>query len=161
TVLTDWAGAPAPRHGLDHWPAELFLFGGPTEADALAQVDRLRTLCETNDDAGRPWRLRDLAATTAERNTGRTRFAVVATDLDDLAAKLTALRDGSTVDGVLTAAAVPAGVALDGGGELALLFPGQGSQRPGMLAELFAAFPRLADLLDLGAEWASRIYPPS
>ena len=72
TVLTDWTGAPAPRHGLDHWPAELFLFGGPTESDALAQVEQLRTLCETNDSAGRPWRLRDLAATTAERNSGRT-----------------------------------------------------------------------------------------
>jgi acyl transferase domain-containing protein/NAD(P)H-dependent flavin oxidoreductase YrpB (nitropropane dioxygenase family)/NADP-dependent 3-hydroxy acid dehydrogenase YdfG len=160
-VLTDWPGAPAPRHGLDHWPAELFLFGGPTDSDALAQVDRLRTLCETNDGAGRPWRLRDLAATTAERNTGRTRFALVAVDLDDLAENLTMLREGRTADGVLSAAAVPDGVALDAGGELAVLFPGQGSQRPGMLAELFAAFPRLADLLSLGAEWTSRIYPPS
>ena len=71
------------------------------------------------------------------------------------------LREGRTADGVLSAAAVPDGVALDVGGEVAVLFPGQGSQRPGMLADLFAAFPRLADLLARGAEWTSRIYPPS
>ncbi|HEX3828814.1 MAG TPA: SDR family NAD(P)-dependent oxidoreductase [Sporichthyaceae bacterium] len=160
-VLTGWTGTPAPRHGLDQWPVELFAFGGSTDTDALAQVDRLRILCEANDGAGRPWRLRDLARTTAEQSSDTTRFAVVAADLDDLAGKLAALRKGRATDGVFVATAVPDGVGVAQGGEVALLFPGQGSQRPGMLAELFAAFPRLGDLLELAAPWTARIYPPS
>ncbi len=160
-VLAGWTGAPAPRHGLDQWPVELFAFAGSTDTDALARVDRLRILCEANDGAGRPWRLRDLARTTAEQTSGTTRFAVVAADLDDLATKLAALREGRATDGVFVATAAPDGVGVPQGGEVALLFPGQGSQRPGMLAELFAAFPRLGDLLELAAPWTARIYPPS
>jgi acyl transferase domain-containing protein/NAD(P)H-dependent flavin oxidoreductase YrpB (nitropropane dioxygenase family)/NADP-dependent 3-hydroxy acid dehydrogenase YdfG/acyl carrier protein len=166
-VLTGWSGAPAPRHGLHQWPVELFLFAGASNADALGEIDRLLALCATNDSAGRPWRLRDLARTTAERSataaqrSGHTRIAVVATDLDDLAGKLTAARDGRPGDGIFLAGNDSDPASLRSGGELALLFPGQGSQRPGMLADLFAAFPRLADLLVSGAKWASTMFPPS
>src|SRR5207245_2683107 len=36
-----------------------------------------------------------------------------------------------------------------------------GSQRPGMLAELFLAFPRLGRLLAKGERWLARIFPPA
>ncbi|MGQ0465399.1 MAG: SDR family NAD(P)-dependent oxidoreductase [Sporichthyaceae bacterium] len=148
TVLSEWSGSPAPRHGLDQWPAELFLFGGS------ADLDRLAALCATNDGAGRPWRLRDLARTMAERVPAQVQIALVATDLDDLGAKLAAAQSGTASDAVFLA-----GEQTDG--ELAILFPGQGSQRTGMLADLFTAFPRLQELLAVGAEWAPTIFPPS
>ncbi len=36
-VLTGYDGAPPPAHGLDEWPAELFLLRGPDAVDRLAR----------------------------------------------------------------------------------------------------------------------------
>lgn len=44
-------------------------------------------------------------------------------------------------------------------GRIAFLFPGQGSQRVGMLADVFEAFPRLHYLLDLDPRTAAAMYP--
>ncbi|MCC5474112.1 type I polyketide synthase [Streptomyces barringtoniae] len=46
-------------------------------------------------------------------------------------------------------------------GKVALLFPGQGSQRPGMLAELLVHLPELRYYLDLGRAHADAVHPPA
>ncbi|HEY6422755.1 MAG TPA: beta-ketoacyl synthase N-terminal-like domain-containing protein, partial [Pseudonocardiaceae bacterium] len=158
-VLTSYEGAPEPPHGLDSWPAELFLFTGADRAAAVAELDRLAELLAVNDSVGRPWRLRDLARTVCGSRLsppgGRVWAAVVAEDLDDLATKVERLRAGAGADGVFVAS---------GGeiaGQVAFLFPGQGSQRPGMLSDLFVAFPRLRRFLELGTRWAGAMFPPA
>ncbi|MGH3825645.1 MAG: SDR family NAD(P)-dependent oxidoreductase [Pseudonocardiaceae bacterium] len=161
-VLSSYAGAPEPRHGLDAWPAELFLFAGADRAAALAELDRLAGLLAANDTAGRPWRLRDLALAFSEDRVsgegGGTRVwaAVVARDLDDLATTVAQARDGTAGDGVFLAPANAEPV-----GQVAFLFPGQGSQRPSMLAELFVTFPPLRRFLQLGARWTGAMFPPA
>ncbi|HSL07656.1 MAG TPA: beta-ketoacyl synthase N-terminal-like domain-containing protein, partial [Pseudonocardiaceae bacterium] len=154
-VLTSYDGAPEPRHGLDAWPAELLMFAGVDRAAAVTEMDRLTELIAANDAAGRPWRLRDLARTVCSWRRGRVWAAVVADDLDDLATKLERARGATAVDGVV--------IAPDDqlGSQVAFLFPGQGSQRPGMLADLFVAFPRLRRFLELGDRWAGAMFPPA
>jgi acyl transferase domain-containing protein/NAD(P)H-dependent flavin oxidoreductase YrpB (nitropropane dioxygenase family)/NAD(P)-dependent dehydrogenase (short-subunit alcohol dehydrogenase family)/acyl carrier protein len=160
-VLSSYDRAPEPQHGLDAWPAELFLFAGADRAAACEQMDRLAEVLVANDTAGRPWRLRDLARRLSEQHSGtRVWAAVVAQDLDDLAAKVAQARDGATADGVfLTPNGAPS--KSNGAGQVAFLFPGQGSQHPGMLAEVFVTFPPLRRFLELGSRWADAMFPPA
>ncbi|MET9504865.1 SDR family oxidoreductase [Streptomyces sp. NPDC006622] len=159
-VLGAHADGVAPARGLDAWPAELFVFRGRDEKSARRAVADLLGAAEAD---GRPWRLRDLALAAARRSDASTdpvRIAVVATDVDDLTGKLrTVLDDPAGADparGIHLAAPGSAG-----GGQVAFLFPGQGSQRTGMLAELFVAFPESRAYLELGREHADAIHPPA
>ncbi|MFI0902775.1 SDR family NAD(P)-dependent oxidoreductase [Streptomyces sioyaensis] len=154
-ILAGYGGAPEPAHALEDWPAELFCFRGADRAAAVRAVERLAARLADNDAAGRPWPLRDLAAETASAP-GPVQICVVAEDLDDLAGKLAAARGLTPAEGVYlrTRDADP--------GLVSFLFPGQGSQRTGMLAELFTAFPALRALLD-GADpqWTAAMFPPA
>ncbi|MFE3604818.1 SDR family NAD(P)-dependent oxidoreductase [Streptomyces goshikiensis] len=155
-VLAGYGGAAEPRHGREEWPAELFCFRGEDRRAAGRAMARLAARLEQNDTAGRPWALRDLAAeTAAAAGTGPVRVAVVAAGLDELAARLERARAFSAGEGVHVReeTADP--------GRVAFLFPGQGSQRVGMLGELFTAFPELRELLDEApAPVVSAVFPP-
>ncbi|MDQ0945571.1 SDR family NAD(P)-dependent oxidoreductase [Streptomyces sp. V1I1] len=165
-VLAGYGDAGEPAHGLDAWPAELFCFRGADRVAALRAIDRLAARLEQNDVAGRPWPLRDLAAETSAGETsasetsageGEIQVAVVATGLDDLAAKLDRARKlgAGPGDGVYVRDERDPG-------RVAFLFPGQGSQRPGMLGDLFIAFPRLRTLLhDADRHQAATMFPPA
>ncbi|WP_327738656.1 SDR family NAD(P)-dependent oxidoreductase [Streptomyces nojiriensis] len=154
-VLAGYDGSAEPRHGLEEWPAELFCFRGEDRRAVDRAMARLAARLEENDAAGRPWALRDLAAETAAAP-GRVGVAVVAADLDELAARLAQARAFTPGAGVHVReeGAEP--------GKVAFLFPGQGSQRPRMLADLFTAFPALRALLDSAPPpVVSAMFPPA
>ncbi|MGA6154002.1 SDR family NAD(P)-dependent oxidoreductase [Stenotrophomonas sp. NPDC087984] len=167
-------GAP-PAQGLDVWPAELFLFRGADRAAALRVVQETLDQLMANDTAGRPWRLRDLALTASRRaDAGQepVRVAVVAADLDDLAARLRQVLagdppgpgprgpDGPHIAPESAEEAKGTGDAPERG-KVAFLFPGQGSQRPGMFADAFVTFPELQRQLRHGRAYADALYPPA
>ncbi|WNV86240.1 SDR family NAD(P)-dependent oxidoreductase [Umezawaea sp. Da 62-37] len=137
--------SPAPRHGHDQWPAELFLLHGD-------DVRWLRELVADRPDA----RLRDLALTAAhrfDRVRGQAAFAVVAADTAALTAALDAADGGGDAPGLRVGG--PPGTP----SKIAVLFPGQGSQRVGMTADLLVAFPELREQLLSGHRWADEVYP--
>ncbi|MBE8517889.1 SDR family NAD(P)-dependent oxidoreductase [Amycolatopsis sp. H6(2020)] len=144
-VLAAHDGVP-PAQAADEWPAELFTFA--TESAA-------RELLAMASEVPLPWRLRDLAVAAAQRAHGRpARLAVVASTVDELAGLVRQALDGHDAAGVFRADDAVAG-------EVAVLFPGQGSQRPGMFAELFVTFPELQRYLRLDPATAEVVFGPA
>jgi acyl transferase domain-containing protein/NAD(P)H-dependent flavin oxidoreductase YrpB (nitropropane dioxygenase family) len=155
-VLRSHPDDERPPHGMQAWPAELFLVRAETEGAAkerLADLHRLVERIVADDPRGERHRLRDLARTVCETGSGPVRVALVADGWDDLATKLAAAATGTATDRVVSG---PGG--LDGA-QVAFLHPGQGSQRLHMLGELFVAFPHLQSVLHGRADLARRMFP--
>ncbi|QXC59429.1 SDR family NAD(P)-dependent oxidoreductase [Aquihabitans sp. G128] len=166
-IVSSYDAGDGPSHGVVQWPAELFAFRAATPAAAVAAVDRLAATVAAivaTDPTGQRHPLRDLAAAVSRSGTGPIQVALVAETLPGLLAQLDQARTGSASprDGVFLAAEPGAGLAAAGEAPtVGFLYPGQGSQRPGMLADLFVAFDGLDDLLRLGERWTDRLFPPA
>ena len=142
------AADPAPRSPRVRL-AELFLLRGTD-----AGVDRVLDLLAARLDDAEPPSLAALALAACEAGEGPVRVAIVADGHAALRAAVSAARTRTPVDGsVWIAEGAEAG-------PVAFLFPGQGSQRPHMLADLFVAMPSLQGLLASDPDLARVMFPP-
>ncbi|MGQ4429249.1 MULTISPECIES: SDR family NAD(P)-dependent oxidoreductase [unclassified Streptomyces] len=154
-VIGAYGDAVPPAQGLDAWPAELFTFRGADRAAARRGIEEILKLAEAGH-----WRLRDLALSASRRADARlepVQVAVVARDVEELVGQLRRALDGEQNP----AAGIHLADAGADSGKVAFLFPGQGSQRPGMLADVFIAFPELQHYLHLGRAHTDALYPPT
>uniref|UniRef100_UPI0018906520 type I polyketide synthase n=1 Tax=Micromonospora sp. S-DT3-3-22 TaxID=2755359 RepID=UPI0018906520 len=161
-VLSAYPNAPEPRHAQRIWPAELFCFRGTDRAAAHQAVRQLLESVAADGAGNRAGRLAELAASVAARaanRPGTTQVAVVARDLTELETLLHRALAGEhdPARGLVQ----PTGVDPVGPGQVAFLFPGQGSQRPGALGELFVTFPELRHYLELDKAAAELLFPPT
>ena len=135
------------------WPAELFVWRGAAPGEIASAVHTLSSsLRERSANPPREFRLAALAASvcwTHGKRPGATCLAIVATSLEDLSVKLDlagpALASGATLEdprGVYFRAHAGAP------GRIAFLFPGQGSQRLNMLADLAVAIPSVRETFE-------------
>ncbi|MFE2881832.1 SDR family NAD(P)-dependent oxidoreductase [Streptomyces sp. NPDC059272] len=154
-VIGAYGEAVPPAQGLDAWPAELFTFRGADRATARRGIEEILKLAEAGH-----WRLRDLALSASRRADARlepVQVAVVARDVEELVGQLRRALNGEQDP----AAGIHLADAGADSGKVAFLFPGQGSQRPGMLADVFIAFPELQHYLHLGRAHTDALYPPT
>jgi acyl transferase domain-containing protein/NAD(P)H-dependent flavin oxidoreductase YrpB (nitropropane dioxygenase family)/NAD(P)-dependent dehydrogenase (short-subunit alcohol dehydrogenase family) len=153
-VLEEYADENrTPRAGAVRWPAELFTWTGSAES-VRGRVDRLLA------DLDHPLDLTALAAATrgaVDPREAHGRLAVVAESREELRARLGAALEGLDRDEFVgrgvwwTAAPDP--------GAVAFLYPGQGSQRPGMLADLALHFPEVREAFERSDETLARELP--
>ena len=130
------------------WPTEAILLSAEDRPALVARMrwlaDRLRTRPDSE--------LKDVAATLASEALG-VRLGLVVESIADLIARLDALApriEASTCESIRDARgsyfwAEPMG----GTNAVACLFPGEGSQYPGMLADLCPHFPEVRTLFDV------------
>ncbi len=166
----NYASQPSPAR--KHWPAELFLFRRANRTELRGAIEQCQkalrqgATAEPVDLAASLWRAcdQDPAAPT---------LAVVAVSLEELQDRLPqALK---MLDAPETSARDPRGIYFQAqpqqqSGKVAMLFPGQGSQYPNMLAETAMAFVEVHQRFDMAQDvlagsyerpLASYIYPPS
>jgi len=149
---------PLPRIGVEQWPAELVVFRQRKDLDALALL---------LEGADQGYSLREIAAGLARRGEGEIQLAFVVESLTELREKIAAARAGVTGGGIysrdltLDLSSDRGASSKPGAPTVALLFPGQGSQKPGMLSELLLAFPFLQSFLELDLDLMDSIYPPA
>jgi acyl transferase domain-containing protein/NAD(P)H-dependent flavin oxidoreductase YrpB (nitropropane dioxygenase family)/NAD(P)-dependent dehydrogenase (short-subunit alcohol dehydrogenase family) len=140
-------------HGLGEWPSELFILRAKTHAELAETIALAQARIAEKQTS-----LRDLAATLNTIDTNApVHAAIVASSLQELSEQLAAFSKGRDHANVFKQDHTVA----YGSGEVAFVFPGQGSQRPNMLADLFVAFPFLQAKADLAKSLLPVIFPPS
>ncbi|MDE0890779.1 MAG: SDR family NAD(P)-dependent oxidoreductase [Planctomycetota bacterium] len=152
TVLTDYSNPLDDDPVGKRWPSELFCLRANDEAALNEQLRALLSALEVE----RPWRLRDLAASVSQGDEP-VQLAFVASSIEELRAHITRALNGEKSE-ELHRRSEDKEIS---SGQVAFLFSGQGSQYPGMCAELFVSFPCLGDLLSQAGAWHERIFPPT
>ena len=149
-ALDESLGAPAEPHPANDETAtpRAFLLSARSEPALKAQAMQLRAHLDGHPEIG----LRDLACSLATtRSHFDRRAAVVAADRTTLLRGLDALATGAAAPDVVSGQ-------LRRGGELAILFTGQGAQRPGAGRGLYQVFPVFREALDAAcAEFAAHV----
>jgi acyl transferase domain-containing protein/NAD(P)H-dependent flavin oxidoreductase YrpB (nitropropane dioxygenase family)/NAD(P)-dependent dehydrogenase (short-subunit alcohol dehydrogenase family) len=138
-----------PATTIKAWPSELFIFRGDTVDEAEELLKKTKALLEINDKL----RLRDIAFSLSAYSKKPVQYAIVADNRTNLL---------NLID--LTLAEKPhANIyplkPIDG--KVAFLFPGQGSQRVNMAADLFMVFPEMRRLLDTHPQYEEILFPDS
>jgi acyl transferase domain-containing protein/NAD(P)H-dependent flavin oxidoreductase YrpB (nitropropane dioxygenase family) len=136
---------------LRQWPAELFVFRGRDGAQAQEAMRRLQKFL---DQSTAPLALRDVSFTASGLGEGAVQCAFIAEDMAQLSARLKLALSGAADPHIQRREAGSAG-------KVAFLFPGQGSQAPGMVQDIFIAFPQLRPILQCGRAWLDKLYPPT
>ncbi|WP_218082748.1 type I polyketide synthase [Anthocerotibacter panamensis] len=160
-VLEEYTG-PQPtwaRQVLRQWPTELLLFSGASPQALLALIEQVQQTLQA-----RPVPLSDLAYTLAQRPAARHRLALVVESSADAQSKLEKvakkLRESSRIP---NRAGIFSAQTAEVAGKVAFLFPGEGSQYPGMLADLCLYFPQVRSWFDQSDRsfWGRWAYLPS
>ncbi|MFJ1706349.1 acyltransferase domain-containing protein, partial [Kitasatospora sp. NPDC088346] len=123
-------------HGSGPATPVLWTLSGPTPAAVAADAANLHRHLAADPGTGPA----DVARALGRRAPGRHRAAIVGTDRDGLLERLAALAAGSPAPGLVTGAAAD--------GTTAFVFPGQGSQWPGMAVDLLTGSPVFRARLD-------------
>ena len=148
--------------GRHHWPSELVALRAGDDAELAARLTALaeRLAAARRDIARDRWRLRDVAAAESARGPAEApvRLAIVARDIDDLAAKVTAAAAGRTPAGVHRAG--PPSIDRGSAPQVAFLLPGHSAATRAMAVDLLVAFPGLRPTLRTGRQWFDTMYPP-
>jgi acyl transferase domain-containing protein/NAD(P)H-dependent flavin oxidoreductase YrpB (nitropropane dioxygenase family)/NAD(P)-dependent dehydrogenase (short-subunit alcohol dehydrogenase family) len=149
-ALLENATPERPETPLRAWPAELAVFRGETPKEAQAVMEKIVALCAVNNRLS----LRDIACSLAAHNAEQPiQYSIVAEDTADLLTHIDAALAGREDAALYARSPVE--------GKVAFLFPGQGSQRVDMAADLFVLFPQMRRLLDAHPHYERILLPPT
>jgi acyl transferase domain-containing protein len=144
-------GALPEVASVDLWPSEVAYWTSPSVQHLAAALEQLDNRLSVAADVP----LRDVAAAlcrTAKASAGHpVRLAIVAASINDLRGKMKEVRDAiqqgrariSETRGIYLAESAVRH------GKIAFLFPGQGSQYPGMLRDLSIHFPDIRHAMEV------------
>jgi acyl transferase domain-containing protein/NAD(P)H-dependent flavin oxidoreductase YrpB (nitropropane dioxygenase family)/NAD(P)-dependent dehydrogenase (short-subunit alcohol dehydrogenase family) len=132
---------------MSSWPSEIFVFRGQNLDAAKMMMDKVKALLHTNNTL----KLKDIACSLAVYNEEPVQLSVIASNHEQLLARMQAAQQGVITEGVF--------ISNKKEGKVAFLFSGQGSQRINMARDLFVAFPSMRRLLTGRKDYEKIIFP--